>query len=86
VVKVRVSPVVVVGLLQHHPVSRSGVEDLLEHQICNVRDQCNHRQDDSCHIGLRGYTGIPDFSCNLRLENEGDVGGVQNHSRDVVES
>jgi len=42
VVEVFVSPVVLVGLLEHDPVCGGGVEDLLEHNVGDVGNQSNH--------------------------------------------
>jgi len=42
VVEVFIPPVVLVGLLEHDPVCRGGVEDLLEHNIGDVGYQSNH--------------------------------------------
>jgi hypothetical protein len=84
VIEVFVSPVVLVRLLKHHPVGRCWVEDLLEHYVSDVWDQSNHREYHSCHVGFRGHTSVPDFTGNLRLEYEGYIGGVQDHSRYVI--
>jgi hypothetical protein len=42
-VELSVSPVVLISLLQHHPVSRIRVEDLLEHEVSDIGNKSNHR-------------------------------------------
>merc|ERR1711957_705497 len=74
-----------VGLLEHDPVCRGGVEDLLEHNIGDVGYQSNHWQNDRSHVGFGRHTGVPDLSRNLRLEEEGDIRGVHDHHGDIVE-
>jgi len=85
-VEVRVTPVVLIGLLEHDPVSGCGVEDLLEHNISDIGYQCNHRQYYCSHVCFGRDTRIPDLTSNLRLEEEGDVGSVKNHHRHIVQS
>ena len=85
-IKLRVPPVVLASLLQHHPVSRSRVEDLLEHDISNIGYKSNHREYYNSHVSFGRDTGIPDLSGNLRLKDEGHIRGIQDHSGGIIQT
>ena len=85
-IKLRVPPVVFASLLQHHPVSRSRVEDLLEHDISNIGYKSNHREYYNSHVSFGRDTGIPNLSSNLRLKDEGHIRGIQDHSGDIIQT